>query len=197
MARKFDEFAEMMLGKCTKLQDGGKHEEALACMAELTKKMPELEMGWHYHGMSLMSLKRYDEAVKSFDKAVSLDPKDWTSISARGLCKFMLKDVDGAKKDFDSSLTINPRDIPTLLFAAVCGAVKGEKVPAEAYIKKAMEVDAETAGELYSSLILSFLEQNMPEPEKKKLREAGAKLGISLEKLKSAKERLEKTKKKK
>jgi tetratricopeptide (TPR) repeat protein len=197
MARKFDEFAEMMLGKCMKLQRDGKHEDALQCMVDLTKKMPDLGLAWYYRGLSLHNLGRYKEAIESYDKAIELNDKDWASISARGLSKLLSKNLDDAKKDFDKSLLINPRDVPTLVLAAVCSILKGEAIPAEAYMKEALKIDPKVAGEMYSSFINAFAEQKeLPEEGKKKLRSAIKEFNASLDEFLSLQKKLREVKRK-
>lgn len=190
-----DELTEMLVNKCILLQSKGKNEEALACTADLTKKKPNLSLAWYFHGLNLLNIGHYDEAIISFNKAVELNKKDWMSITTRGFAKFFSKNINEAKNDFDLSLKINPKDVPTLVFAAFCSIVKGDKSATNEYIKQAYSVNPEQTGEMYSSFLKSLSQQPIISKEDKaKLIEVYEKISTELEALRSAKKKLKEEK---
>ena len=52
-------------------------------------------------GTSYFNLDKYDEAIKDFDSAINLNPKDQYSFYYRGRSYFNLDKYDEAIKDFD------------------------------------------------------------------------------------------------
>jgi tetratricopeptide (TPR) repeat protein len=60
-------------------------------------------------GMSLAASKRYDEAIKAFDRAIALDDKHDNAYWARGISWAMKKENDRAIADYNRALEINPR----------------------------------------------------------------------------------------
>ena len=60
-------------------------------------------------GVSLISLGRYDEAIRLFDKALELDPRDAEVWTNKGLSLFKLGRKDEAIRCFDKAIEIDPR----------------------------------------------------------------------------------------
>jgi len=59
--------------------------------------------------------ERFDEAVKWYEEAQKLDPRDPNVSTDLGLCYFYLNKVDRALQQFDHSLSVDPKHTKTLL----------------------------------------------------------------------------------
>lgn len=64
---------------------------------------------YNYRGLSYLMLKNYDLALKDFDKAIELNPKNHSAYSNRGELNRRLGDIEAAWKDFEQSIEINPK----------------------------------------------------------------------------------------
>ncbi len=64
---------------------------------------------WNQKGVSLHSLGRYDEAVRCFDRALEMKPKDALIWNNRGLSLHKIGRYVEAIKCFDRALSLNPR----------------------------------------------------------------------------------------
>jgi len=190
MTRKFDEIAELMLSRCTRLRDSGKHEDALVCLVNLTKNMPDMPLGWFFLGQTLAAMEKYSEAIDAFDKAIALDETDWVSISARGFVKLRNNDINGAKSDFARSLSIYPKDVSTLILDCICNIITGDTPSAAQRIKQAIKFNPELTAKLYSSFMKAFAERSdVSKEDKEKLEKANKNLLKSFNELKSAQEK--------
>lgn len=70
---------------------------------------------WVNRGVSLMNLKRYDDAVKDFNQALKLQANDFKALQGRASSKAMLKDYKGAIADYSSLLTQKPTEYSIML----------------------------------------------------------------------------------
>ena len=61
-----------------------------------------------------------EEAIKSFDKAIEIDPNDYESLSFRGFCKYALKEYKEAIKDFDKVIELEPFDFENFRCIGYC-----------------------------------------------------------------------------
>lgn len=52
----------------------GRPDLGLIESTKLIHQVPQLPNPWHLHGIMLAQLKRYDDAVEAFDRAISIDP---------------------------------------------------------------------------------------------------------------------------
>jgi tetratricopeptide (TPR) repeat protein len=65
--------------------------------------MPYEERGRYYHDMG-----QFNNAIKDFTKAISLDKEDWTTFGQRGDSYAALKEYDKAIKDYTMAITLTP-----------------------------------------------------------------------------------------
>ena len=58
----------------------------------------------------LFRKRKFLEAIKEFDKAIEIDPRNFEGWFSRGLTKNLLKQYEEATKDFDKAIEIEPED---------------------------------------------------------------------------------------
>lgn len=58
---------------------------------------------------ALTGLKRYDEALQVFSRAIDLDSNDGGTILNRGVCYLQINEFDKAIKDFDKAIALDPK----------------------------------------------------------------------------------------
>ena len=76
----------------------GQYEKAEASAVRAVEKDPEDEEGWFVLGQSRFALKKYDEMLDAFDKAVALDPEENnTEITELKLKAWAVSHNDGVK----------------------------------------------------------------------------------------------------
>ena len=69
---------------------------------------PDYVEGWANKGVSLKELKRYDEAIAHYDKALSLNPDYAEAWSNKAASLHELKRFDEAIAHYDKALSLNP-----------------------------------------------------------------------------------------
>jgi tetratricopeptide (TPR) repeat protein len=65
---------------------------------------------WHKKGVSLSALKRHNEAVGCYDRALQIDPRYSSALIGKGVALIELGQHEEAIGCYDKALTINPRD---------------------------------------------------------------------------------------
>ena len=61
-------------------------------------------------GYALMDRKRYDEAIKDFDAALAIDPKNAYAFGYRGMIRVMTRDYKAADEDLGTAERLDPRN---------------------------------------------------------------------------------------
>ncbi|MEL6944873.1 MAG: tetratricopeptide repeat protein, partial [Bacteroidota bacterium] len=61
-----------------------------------------------YLGLSKRKLGRYEEAIKDYDKAITLDKGYAIAYNNRGNAKYDLRHFQAAKADYEKALSLNP-----------------------------------------------------------------------------------------
>jgi tetratricopeptide (TPR) repeat protein len=69
---------------------------------------PRNELAWCEHGMTLLSLKRYKEAIHSFDGALGVDPRYEVAWYGKARCLYELGKSDKAQHYIEMALEIDP-----------------------------------------------------------------------------------------
>ncbi len=59
-------------------------------------------------GVKLFNARQFNQAVSSFDEAISSDPDFAEALYARGSCKYYLKSTDAALMDLNAALRLKP-----------------------------------------------------------------------------------------
>src|SRR6476659_7302221 len=71
----------------------GEYERALAAAEEAVKQDPKSADVWYARGEANGHLRKHDEAIKDFNKALELDPKFDVAINQRGGERFKKGDI--------------------------------------------------------------------------------------------------------
>lgn len=100
------------LGRADALRSAGKEDAAIEVLQSLSKTHSELPVVHLTLGDFYRADERYAEAVKAYDKAISLyeDPQDarWFAYYTRGIAFERLGEWDNAEADFRKALELSP-----------------------------------------------------------------------------------------
>jgi tetratricopeptide (TPR) repeat protein len=88
---------------------------ALKEFAEAAAEAPDFfanQGGW---GWALEKLKKYDEAIRHYDRALQTEGHYLFALRHRGYCHLIQQDYNSALKDLSKAITIEPDDTNTIL----------------------------------------------------------------------------------
>jgi tetratricopeptide (TPR) repeat protein len=129
-------------------------------------------------GTAYFFLSRYDDAVKMFEQAVALSPKNEQMMGNLGDAYRAAGQVQKAAETYDKAITlayaqleVNPRDAGTTADLAFYLAKKGDTLRGEQYIRQARAIDASAPQLAYMEGQIYALAGKQPEALKA-LREA-------------------------
>jgi len=91
------------------LSKAGNFKGAFEAYTEALELKPNDFKLWVNRGLSLLNLKKPDEAISDFNKALQLKPNDELALQARATCKSQIKDFNGALKDYNTLITLAPK----------------------------------------------------------------------------------------
>lgn len=95
---------------------------------------PKAEM--HYEKGCKFSLKKkYEDAIKEFDKALTIDPIHADAYTLKGRLKYYLKDYKGAIKDLDKALIYNAEKSQAYYYRFCAKFDSGNKAGADKDLK--------------------------------------------------------------
>jgi tetratricopeptide (TPR) repeat protein len=80
-----------------------KHDEAIKDMDVAIKLDPKNHLFYNGKGVSLLSIKKYQEAVDNFSSSIQLNPDFGQAYFNRGYAKQFVNDMDGACKDWTTA----------------------------------------------------------------------------------------------
>jgi len=97
------------------LDDLGYKTEAITVYRKLTSDIkPNFHEAWHNLGVSLFGIKKYDEAINSYKKAIELKPDKYKAWDAMGIAYGRQQNYSEAVKAYSAAIKINPDDWQTL-----------------------------------------------------------------------------------
>ena len=85
--------------------------------------------------------KRYDRAIEAYNKAIEINPTDYTFFNNRGLAFYKKKNFDAAISDFNRAVELNPADSFTYSNRGVAYEDSGNVEQAINDYRKALEID--------------------------------------------------------
>ena len=104
------DYARALSNRCwTKAFAGLPLQEALSDCEASVRLSPDSANALDFRGVVYFRMKRYDEAIADFNKALSRDPKLASSLYVRGLAKRMRHDIPGGDADIAAAKKIEPR----------------------------------------------------------------------------------------
>jgi tetratricopeptide (TPR) repeat protein len=92
----------------------GKHASALTLIDLSLAKNSQNASAWSNRGNALSALKRFDEAIASYDRALAVAPAFAFALSNRGAALFALNRFDEAVASYDRALAAQPDYIEAL-----------------------------------------------------------------------------------
>ena len=92
-------------------------------------------------GYALLDRGRYDEAIKDFDAALAIDPKNVTALADRGIAKVWKQDYSGADRDLVATETLDPRNAVLWRARALKAEMTGDLTGARAAYTRALETE--------------------------------------------------------
>lgn len=110
MATIAAEDVSSQIEKCEALLRDDEGEAALKEAEAIVEKAPTNAIAHRLLGDSYLKLQRSDEAIKSYDKSISLDPKDPRARLGRAHGFLLKGDVAQSVKDYDKSIELSPKD---------------------------------------------------------------------------------------
>lgn len=120
------------MGRAEALRAAGKVDAAIEVLAQLAASHGNLPVVHATMGDFQRGLQHYEEAVRAYDKAISLypeaDPSQWFVHYARGICEERLGDWKSAEADFRRALELNPEHPQVLNYLGYSMVEKDEKL---------------------------------------------------------------------
>lgn len=77
-------------------------------------------------GIKNLAPNRYDQAIKLFDEAISIDSNSWNAYYQRAVANQNLNKLDAALEDYQASMQLNPNLIEAATARAAIFAEKGD-----------------------------------------------------------------------
>jgi len=65
-------------------------------------------------GIALFDLRKYNESITNYDKALAINPKDVSVLDLKGIDLFYLGKYNESITNYDKALAINPKDVNAL-----------------------------------------------------------------------------------
>jgi tetratricopeptide (TPR) repeat protein len=91
-------------------------------------------------GLALWQLKRYDEAISSFDQAEKFDPYNFEIPINRASVRYFIGDYKGAKDDVNKGLILNPNEANAYNVLGLIAEKEGKLDSAFYWVSKALEL---------------------------------------------------------
>lgn len=107
--RQWGDFS-LSLEDASALLDAGSHAEAREVLSSIVLKEAPTSLAESYalRGWSWFQEKKYEHALKDFNKAIALVADAENTLYLRARCREELNDPDGAMADYQTVLRINP-----------------------------------------------------------------------------------------
>ena len=139
----------------------GEYELADKKLRRAIKQDPRSATAQWVYALLQQRLKQYDVAEKHFRKAISLDPKDSRAHNNYGTFLCEQERIEEAEKEFLKAVE-NPlytEAAGAYANAGICVLKIPDKIKAEQYFQKSLELNASQRSSLYQMALLSFERQ--------------------------------------
>jgi adenylate cyclase len=154
----------------------GRNEEALARINKAIHLNPISPM-WYFtvQGFCYRNTGQYEEAVKSFKKALLLQPKYASTILGLGMVYSMMGQNEEAIKTFKKLLQVNPSSHRAHIQLAISYSLTGQEEKAHAEAKEVLRVNPKFSVEGFAKSYLKGLQKDQKDATINALRKAGLK----------------------
>ncbi|HEY9205282.1 MAG TPA: tetratricopeptide repeat protein, partial [Candidatus Methanoperedens sp.] len=114
------------------------------------------------YGNELFSMEKYEEAIKSFDKSLQIDPGNNTAWNNKGMALARSGKFAEAIQCYDKALEINPDDYVVLNNKGSTLYKKGNIKEAMECYKSALDLNAESGTAIHGmEICLKYLKKSM------------------------------------
>jgi tetratricopeptide (TPR) repeat protein len=107
----------------------------------VSEKLSSAEQ-FNARGSVLLDAGRYDDALKDFDAAIRLEPKNDVGLANRGITLVWKQDLAGAAKSLDAAEAINPRSAVVQRARGLAAEQKGDDAAAVAAYTRALDLES-------------------------------------------------------
>ncbi|MEO5803959.1 MAG: tetratricopeptide repeat protein [Verrucomicrobiota bacterium] len=108
-----------------------------------------------------LEMNRVPDAEKNINAALEIDPDDAFSLTLLGMIKFRAGKFDDALNVLSRSAKIDPKNPETQNYLGITLSQKGQRVPAEAALRKAIQLQPDYAG-AHHNLAVIYAAQRPP-----------------------------------
>lgn len=145
----------------------GNFNESLYKLQDVTGQYPNYYLGHYLTGVALSELEKDDDAIKSFEKAISLNPYDFESRASLGRIYFSKAETTFSESDarksinyFKQALKQN-RNCPTYYFYIGMNELQiGNTNVAISNFDKALQINPSDYNSMYYKLIAQYINGN-------------------------------------
>lgn len=88
----------------------GKNQESIDFISKYIYEFPNDHRGYNYRGLAYTGRKMYKDALRDFNKSLSIDSKFIPAYSNRADAYYKLEEYDNARKDYTVLIKNNPKD---------------------------------------------------------------------------------------
>lgn len=134
--------------------------EAIEYIDKYIKKYPNSWRGYFTKGTILKKLERYEEALKLFEKSLSLNKKSADVHNEIGLCYMNLGIFSKSELNFYKALNYKPDDLAILANLALMSYKRGAIDVSKKYCEVILDLNP---NDLYAKNLLAVLNENTPE----------------------------------
>lgn len=163
-----------LLTQSTKEKDEAKRNkmltEADGHLAEANRIHPTYKNAYLLRGNVNNYLRKYDESISYYQKALQIDPDYQDAINNLAITYTnagqyhgeVLRETDKALGYLNEAIKLRPKDLETLRLLGIAHGVKGEVNKTLEYLTRALEIDSNNASVLYN-LGAAYYQLNQPE----------------------------------
>lgn len=132
---------EAVQGRALLYLEKGDNDKAVEDLVKLLEKNADNVGVQAALSEALTNLKRYDEAIKSVDKLIALNPKSPLGYSLRARIRVLQNDLKGGVEDLDEAVKLNGRDLASLLMRGRLHAAMGNDELAKKDVDRALQLN--------------------------------------------------------
>ena len=134
---------EEALHQAQALRKSADFQGAAKLLSQLAQASPDDARVLGEYAKTLIALNRPSDGLTYVDRAIALEPDDWTLHSARGVALDQRKDYAAAQLSYDRALTLKPGEPIILSNAALSHMHAGDLAGAEALLLQATQAGSE------------------------------------------------------